>query len=119
MIKGEDVVLKLMETFKEYLEDDLRGGVGLDVKNRSVRKNAFERIFETYSKYINTIFKVLKSANKTQIKQVIEKKFGVKVASVNTLNVVTKKRRVGKYSGRTNAYKKAYVKLMEGSKIEF
>lgn len=65
------------------------------------------------------VFKVLKSANKTQIKQVIEKKFGVKVASVNTLNVVTKKRRVGKYSGRTNAYKKAYVKLMEGSKIEF
>ncbi len=65
------------------------------------------------------VFKVLKSANKTQIKQVIEKKFGVKVASVNTLNVATKKRRVGKYSGRTNAYKKAYVKLMEGSKIEF
>ena len=65
------------------------------------------------------VFKVLKSANKTQIKQVIEKKFGVKVANVNTLNVVTKKRRVGKYSGRTNAYKKAYVKLMEGSKIEF
>ena len=65
------------------------------------------------------VFKVDKRANKTQIKQVIEKKFGVKVASVNTLNVATKKKRVGKYSGRTNAYKKAYVKLMEGSKIEF
>ncbi len=65
------------------------------------------------------VFKVDRKANKTQIKQVIEKKFGVKVASVNTLNVVTKKKRVGKYSGRTNAYKKAYVKLMEGSKIEF
>ncbi len=65
------------------------------------------------------VFKVDKKANKTQIKQVIEKKFGVKVKSINTLNVVTKKKRVGKYSGRTNAYKKAYVKLMEGSKIEF
>lgn len=65
------------------------------------------------------VFKVDSKANKTQIKQVVEKKFGVKVASVNTLNVVTKKKRVGKYSGRTNAYKKAYVKLMEGSKIEF
>lgn len=65
------------------------------------------------------VFKVDSKANKTQIKQVIEKKFGVKVVSVNTLNVVTKKKRVGKYSGRTNAYKKAYVKLMEGSKIEF
>ena len=38
MINSEDVVLKLMETFKEDLEDDLRGGVGLDIKNRSVRK---------------------------------------------------------------------------------
>ena len=65
------------------------------------------------------VFKVDRKANKTQIKQVIEKKFGVKVQSVNTLNVVTKKKRVGKYSGRTNAYKKAYVKLMEGSKLEF
>lgn len=65
------------------------------------------------------VFKVDKKANKTQIKQVIEKKFGVKVLSVNTINVVTKKKRVGKYSGRTNAYKKAIVKLMEGSKIEF
>ena len=65
------------------------------------------------------VIKVDKKANKTQIKQVIEKKFGVKVQSVNTLNVVTKKKRVGKYSGRTNAYKKAYVKLMEGSKLEF
>ena len=65
------------------------------------------------------VFKVDPKANKIQIKQVIEKKFGVKVASVNTINVVTKKKRVGKYSGRTNAYKKAYVKLMEGSKLEF
>lgn len=65
------------------------------------------------------VFKVDSKANKTQIKQVVEKKFGVKVKSINTLNVVTKKKRVGKYSGRTNAYKKAYVKLMEGSKIEF
>lgn len=65
------------------------------------------------------VFKVDRKSNKTQIKQVIEKKFGVKVQSVNTLNVITKKKRVGKYSGRTNAYKKAYVKLMEGSKLEF
>lgn len=65
------------------------------------------------------VFKVSSKSNKTQLKQVIEKKFGVKVKSINTLNVVTKKKRVGKYSGRTNAYKKAYVKLMEGSKLEF
>lgn len=65
------------------------------------------------------VFKVDRKSNKTQIKQVVEKKFGVKVESVNTMNVITKKKKVGKYAGRTNAYKKAYVKLTEGSKLEF
>lgn len=65
------------------------------------------------------VFKVDKKANKTQIKQVIESKFGVKVESVNVTNTQSKKKRVGKYTGFTTAYKKAYVKLKEGSKIEF
>ena len=65
------------------------------------------------------VFKVDKKANKTEIKQVIEAKFGVKVESVNTTNTQSKKKRVGKYTGFTTAYKKAYVKLKEGSKIEF
>ena len=49
----------------------------------------------------------------------IEKRFNVKVVSVNTLNMVQKKRRVGRYTGLTTAYKKAYVKLAEGSSIEY
>lgn len=65
------------------------------------------------------VFKVDNKANKTQIKQTIEKKFGVKVKSVNTLNTKAKNRRVGKYTGKTGGYKKAIVSLMEGSKIEF
>lgn len=65
------------------------------------------------------VFKVDKKANKTEIKQVIEKKFNVKVESVNTVNVSGKKRRVGRYTGYTSSYKKAYVKLKEGSTIEF
>ena len=52
------------------------------------------------------VFKVLKKANKTQIKNAVEKAFNVKVASVNTLNMTVKKRRVGRYVGKTNAYKK-------------
>ena len=65
------------------------------------------------------VFKVLKKANKTQIKNEIEKQFGVKVVNVNTVNAVQKKRRVGRYTGLTTAYKKAYVKLAEGSSIEY
>ena len=65
------------------------------------------------------VYKVKKSANKTQIKNEIEKAFGVKVVNVNTVNAVQKKRRVGRYTGLTTAYKKAYVKLAEGSTIEY
>jgi len=65
------------------------------------------------------VFKVKKNANKTQIKNEVEKAFGVKVVNVNTVNAVQKKRRVGRYTGLTTAYKKAYVKLAEGSTIEY
>ena len=57
-------------------------------------------------------------ANKTQIKQAVEKVFNVRVESVNTINVRPKKKRVGKYTGYTNKVKKAIVKLKEGSPIE-
>ena len=63
------------------------------------------------------IFKVMKSANKIQIKEAIEKAFGVKVESVNTLNTKPKKRRVGRYTGTTKAYKKAIVTLKGDEKI--
>ena len=65
------------------------------------------------------VFKVKKNANKTQIKNEVEKAFNVKVVNVNTVNAVQKKRRVGRYTGTTTAYKKAYVKLAEGSSIEY
>ena len=57
-------------------------------------------------------------ANKTQIKQAIENIFDVKVENVNTINVKPKKKRVGRYVGKTNKVKKAIVKLKEGSSIE-
>ena len=67
----------------------------------------------------NTIvFSVDPKANKTQIKQAIENIFDVKVESVNTINVKPKKKRVGRYVGKTNHVKKAIVKLKEGSSIE-
>ena len=64
------------------------------------------------------VFKVAKNANKIQIKDAIESTFKVKVLSVNTLNTNPKKKRVGRYSGFTKSYKKAIVKLADGSSIE-
>lgn len=63
-------------------------------------------------------FSVDPKANKTQIKQAIEKVFNVKVESVNTINVRPRRKRVGKYIGYTSKVKKAIVKLQEGSSIE-
>ena len=65
------------------------------------------------------VFKVDVRANKTQIKQAVEKAFNVKVEKINTLNVNPKTKRVGRYTGKTNRYKKAIVKLAEGHTISF
>jgi large subunit ribosomal protein L23 len=65
-------------------------------------------------------FKVAKGVNKIQIKKAVEELFGVKVAQVNTMNCLGRKKRMGLHSGFTPAYKKAIVTLAEGSKtIEF
>jgi len=64
-------------------------------------------------------FKVDARANKTQIKQAIESIFNVKVLSVTTTNSHPKKKRVGRYSGMTNKYKRAIVKLAKDSSINF
>ena len=65
-------------------------------------------------------FKVAVDANKTEVKNAVEEIFGVEVAKVNIMNVVGKKKRMGRYVGMTAATKKAIVTLTEDSKeIEF
>ena len=62
-------------------------------------------------------FLVHPEANKTQIKEAVEKMFpGTKVASVNTMNCEGKTKRRGMTFGKTAASKKAIVKLTEDSK---
>ncbi len=64
------------------------------------------------------VFKCNKNANKFQIKDAVEKAFGVKVEKITTLNTKAKDKRVGRYTGKTKTYKKAYVTLVDGDKIE-
>ena len=65
-------------------------------------------------------FEVKKSANKIEIKKAVEEIFGVKVLSVNTLNMIGKMKRMGQHEGRRASWKKAIVKLTADSKtIEF
>ena len=65
-------------------------------------------------------FVVDKKANKTEIKNAVEKVFGVKVESVNTMNMLGKKKRQGIHVGKKPHWKKAIVTLTAESKtIEF
>ena len=62
-------------------------------------------------------FLVHPEANKTMIKEAVEKMFdGVKVQNVNTLNSIGKKKRRGRTEGTTAKTKKAIVQLTEHSK---
>ncbi len=68
-------------------------------------------------------FVVDRDANKLEIRKAVEKMYGVKVVDINTAVLPGKKKsRYSKskvISGRTSAYKKAFVKLAEGEIIDF
>lgn len=65
-------------------------------------------------------FEVPKTVNKVEIKKAVEEAFGVKVAKVNTMNVLGKVKRMGRNEGIRPSWKKAIVTLTADSKtIEF
>jgi len=68
-------------------------------------------------------FLVHKDANKIQIKQAVEKTYGVSVESVNTMRYGGKMKsrfsKSGVISGKTKSYKKAIITLAEGEAIDF
>jgi len=63
-------------------------------------------------------FIVAKDANKLEIRHAVQSLFGVRVEAVRTANYQGKWRRVGRSLGRRPAYKKAVVRLAEGSSID-
>jgi len=63
------------------------------------------------------VFEVALAANKTEVKQAVERIFKVKVAEVRTANFEGKMRRRGRFVGFRRDWKKAYVKLKKGEKV--
>lgn len=61
-------------------------------------------------------FEVDVRANKSHVKQAVEKLFDVEVEKVNIMNVRGKLKRMGRYSGYTKKRRKAIVTLTENSK---
>lgn len=67
----------------------------------------------------NTVgFMVHPQANRIQIKQAVEALLKVKVEKVNVLNVRGKVKRLGRFSGKRPDWKKAFVTLKKGEKLE-
>ena len=64
------------------------------------------------------LFEVARDANKIQIKQAVESIFNVKVATIRTLRVHGKPKRLGRYAGHRPDWKKAIVTLKKGESIE-
>ncbi|MBX3222874.1 MAG: 50S ribosomal protein L23 [Labilithrix sp.] len=65
------------------------------------------------------VFEVLRTANKVQIKEAVQKLFSVKVESVNTMLYRGKDRRMGRGYAKMQNWKKAVVTLAEGENIDF
>jgi large subunit ribosomal protein L23 len=65
------------------------------------------------------VFKVRTDATKAEIRQAVELLFEVQVEGVQVINCRGKNKRFGQTRGRRNDWKKAYVRLAEGSQIDF
>lgn len=65
------------------------------------------------------VFRVRRNVRKDEIRRAVETLFKVRVLQVRTLNYLGKTRRVGRSVGRKPAWKKAYVTLAQGDRIDF
>ncbi len=65
------------------------------------------------------VFKVDWRANKIQVREAVEKIFGVDVISVQMIKVPGKRRRYGRYVSNPKPWKKAVVRLAADQRIEF
>jgi large subunit ribosomal protein L23 len=70
---------------------------------------------EESNKYI---FEVDRRANKIEVATAVEKLFKVKVLDVHVMNIVGKKKRVGRIMGEKRSWKKAIVTLAPGNRVE-
>ena len=64
------------------------------------------------------VFEVARAANKVEIKQAVERFFGVKVVDVRTMNMKGKPKRLGRHEGMRAGWKKAIVTVGDGEKID-
>lgn len=92
----------------------------MKIINKPLITEKMTSLTESHNRYG---FMVDSKANKLEIKDAVEKMYGVNVENVNTMNFKGKSKsrftKAGWVEGRTNKYKKAIVTLMDGDTIDF
>nr|YP_009314977.1 Ribosomal protein L23 [Scinaia undulata]SCW23432.1 Ribosomal protein L23 [Scinaia undulata] len=85
----------------------------IDLINKPILTDKTTRLLEDnqYS------FQVQRKAKKEEIKKAIEYLFNVRIIKINTINLPSKKRTVGRFIGKKPSYKKAIVTLDANDKI--
>jgi large subunit ribosomal protein L23 len=78
-----------------------------------------EKATHVAEKNEQVIFRVVPDATKQEIKAAVEMMFKVSVDAVQVANVKGKVKRAGRFVGRRNNWKKAYVCLAAGQEINF
>lgn len=78
-----------------------------------------EKATQIADKNEQIVFRVVTDATKPEIKAAVEMMFKVSVDSVQVARVKGKVKRMGRYIGRRNNWKKAYVCLAAGQEINF
>jgi large subunit ribosomal protein L23 len=78
-----------------------------------------EKATQAAEKHNQVLFKVLQDATKPEIKAAVELMFKVEVESVQVVNVKGKVKRFGRFTGRRDNVRKAYVSLKEGQELNF
>jgi large subunit ribosomal protein L23 len=74
------------------------------------------RVGETSNQYV---FRVVKDANKAEVRDAVEMLFDVSVESVRIINVKGKSKSFRMRPGKRSDWKKAYVRVQEGQVIDF
>ncbi|MBD5199570.1 MAG: 50S ribosomal protein L23 [Muribaculaceae bacterium] len=92
----------------------------MDIKIQPIVTEQATQLTERLNRYT---FRVSLDANKYQIKDLVEKLYGVKVINVNTLVVRAKNKsrytKSGLLRGKKQGYKKAFITVAEGQNIDF
>ncbi len=87
-----------------------------EVIKRPVISEKSTALAEVGNRYV---FEVATNANKTEIKDAVQRLFNVKVRAVRTLVVHGKVKRLGRFETKNSNWKKAIVTLGDGQKIDF